>query len=168
MTGRMQQSIENQLGVLAESLSECLQPSADDGTRRETRPSERQDAVKIAGATATLLQALAKLKGTYRHDYQVVRRDEPQPRLRKGWSGKEEDLLTMAEYEALDQWSKEDYCRWSEGLPPRWGGWKKQPPDDPLDELIKLRTEIDRLSKLLAPPPPPEENRGSNKDAAKS
>lgn len=154
VTGRMQQSIEDQLAALALGVSECLQNARTIGPKNsldDSRSCERRDAVQFVSATAELLQAIAKVRGEFRHDYRVTRAgDRPAgPKLKIGWSGDEAALLNQAEYDALNQWEQEDYARWCEGLPPRFGGWKK--PVLP-----------------SGAPPTPLENRGSNADAEES
>ena len=172
VSGRIQKAVEDQIAALAEGMSECLQTarSAANDLINDTRSGDRGDAVKIAGATAQLLQAIAKLKGSYRHDYNIRREAERpnKPKLRVGWSGREEDLLTQAEYDALDVFEQEDYLLWCEGEPFRFNGFRKKPLPEPAsqDELDKLSAEVGRLGRVLRDrTPSPLENRGSNNDA---
>lgn len=176
-SGRVQQAIEDQIAALSNGVSDCLQnaraaTTADDYIR--LRADERADAVKIVSATAELLQALGRLKGEFRHDYRVTRVDPSpgKPKLKLGWSGKPEDLLTQVEYDALNEWEQEDYDRWTDGLPPLFGGWKKKKKEEPAvtadwvrGELDDLRIEISQVARRLPLPP---ENPGSNADAGKS
>jgi hypothetical protein len=174
-TARMLKAVEDQIVTLAEGTSECLQAAhnAASDLINDTRAGDRQDAVKIAGATALLLQSLAKLKGSYRHDYNIRRASEPptRPRLKIGWSGRQEDLLTQAEYDALNEFEQEDYELWCAGEPPRFGGWKKKPAPEHVDaasqlEVDALRAEVVSLARAVRDrPPSPLENHGSNKDA---
>lgn len=171
-TGRMQKAVEDQIAALAEGMTECLQTArnAANDLINDTRSGDRQDAVKIAGATALLLNGLAKIKGSYRHDYNIRR--EPgavaKPKLRIGWSGRDEDLLTQAEYDALNEYEQEDYTLWCQREPPRFGGWKKKALSETASQadLDELRSEVGYLRRLLRDATPsPQENRGSNKDA---
>ena len=153
---RMQRAIEDQIVALSGGMTECLDTARTtafkDDPHGHRRSNERTDAMKLTQATAELLQALGKLKGGFQYDYRVTRTDTApsRPRLKLGWSGEVAELLTQAEYDALDEWDKSDYNRWTEGLPPEFGGWKRPA----------------RLAHTTDTPLPPE-NRGSNKDAAK-
>ncbi len=176
LSGRMQQAVEDQIAALTRGLSDCLdmaRTAKAENPFDDTRSSERRDAMQLASATAELLQAVAKLKGEFRHDYRITRNeDRPagKPALKVGWSGREADLLTQAEYDTLNEWEQVDYMRWTDGLPPRFGGWDEkrarrakeearpaaEAPDEGEDDGAGDRTPL------------PPENRGSNCDAAKS
>ena len=174
-TGRMQKAVEDQIAALAEGMNACLQTAqgAANDPSGGIRSNDRRDAVKIAGATALLLNGLAKVKGSYRHDYNIRRAPEPplKPRVKAGWSGREEDLLTQAEFDALNEFEMEDYTLWFNHEPFRFGGFKKKPVPEfaSQNDLDELSAEVDRLGRVLRDrAPSPLENRGSNKDADES
>src|ERR1700744_4206004 len=72
---RMQQSIEEMIASVSRGIGDCMdnaraaQPKslADD-----TRSSERRDAVQMVSSTAELLGSIAKLKGEFSHNYNIV------------------------------------------------------------------------------------------------
>lgn len=175
-SGRVQQAVEDQIAALSTGVADCLQNARAAATEDDfgrMRSDERADAVKIVSATAELLQALGRLKGEFRHDHRVTRVDPSpgKPKLKLGWSGKPEDLLTQAEYDALNEWEQEDYDRWTDGLPPKFGGWKKKEQAQAVTanwvqgELDDVYAQIQKLERRLPLPP---ENPGSNADAGKS
>jgi hypothetical protein len=172
LSERMQKAIEDQFTALAAGVTDCLESARAPASGKDgvSRACERADAVKIAEATAALLQAVARAKGAVRYDYRIMRDGEAgerKPKLRHGWSGVSSDLLTQAEYDALDEWEKEDYNLWTEGRPPRWNKWPNATTKSRLvtsRDLEQLRIELDEIRDRAAATPLPPENRGSNED----
>lgn len=132
----LQQAIEEQVLALTRGVHDCIErPGADGaqdaGSDRYLR--RRQCAAQIAAATARLLQSAARLKGEFRYDYRTTRLSRPSngradPDKHPDWipwNGDESLLLTQTEYDALRPREQWDYDRWTEGLPPAYGGWKK-------------------------------------------
>jgi hypothetical protein len=162
ISGRMRQAVEDQVAALTEDLVACL-ASARTADPKEPR-SERADAVKIAGATAVLLQSLTRATRGIRFEHRIVREQAPNaPRVRVGWNGDPSELLADKEYEALDDYEKTDYANWTNGLPPAYGVWRKDSYKKPatVDQLEALRQDVRSIARRIPLPP---ENRGSNTD----
>ena len=132
----LQQAIEEQVLALTRGVHDCIDTTGADGTQDASGDRylrQRQCAAQIAAATARLLQSAARLKGEFRYDYRTTRLNRPsngQPDPDKHpdwipWNGDEALLLTQAEYDALRPREQWDYDRWTDGLPPIYGGWKK-------------------------------------------
>jgi hypothetical protein len=154
VSGRMQKAIEEQVEALSSSVAHCL-----DG------PSPaRGEAAKLVSATAALLQAMARVKGEFRYNYEIRRSDGGKPMLKNGWTGYEDELLTEAEFDALTHEEQVDYERWTLGARPRFGGWKGK-------RKVEVRVIDEQGNTVSWEPfrrdPLPPENRGSNDDAAK-
>jgi len=165
VSARMQQAIEDQVAALTEDLVACLATArAADSKEAAGRSGERADAVKMAEASATLLQALARAKGGIRFEHRVTR-DAPEikPKVRLGWNGDPTELLADAEYEALDDYEKVDYCNWTYGLPPTYNVWRRDSYKKPatVDQLEELRKDLREVARRTPYPP---EKYGSNKD----
>lgn len=161
VSGRMQQAIEDQLAALSSSVADCLESArkADPNQDFHFRTHEREDAIKIVSVTAELLQAVARIRGQFQHNYSINRAGEgkSKPKLKLGWSGDEADLLNQAEYDALDEWEKEDYTAWVNGEPSPWSRWRPTSQDSKpvrYDELRALEKEIRVLKAALMPPLP--------------
>lgn len=176
VTARMQQAIEDQIVALSQGVTDCIEvvrTSKPKSGFDDTRSTERRDAVLIVEATATMLQAISKLKGEFRHDYHVTRMEDPlarKPKLKVGWSGDETELLTQVEYDALSEWEQIDYNRWTDGYPPRFGGWKKSRTErrKPRGDAISADAQIEQTATTAGTSPLPPKNRGSNADARDS
>jgi hypothetical protein len=168
VSARMQQAIEDQVAALTENLVACLATADSKQADGTGRSGERADAVKMAEASATLLQALARAKGGIRFEYHV-KRDAPEikPKVRLGWNGDPTELLSEAELDALDDYERADYCAWTNGSPPVYGVWRKDTYKRPatVDQLEALREDLRNVARRVPYPP---ENRGSNGDAGKS
>ena len=171
VSARMQQAIEDQVAALTENLVACLATArAADSKEADAagRSGERADAVKMAEASATLLQALARAKGGIRFEHRVTR-DAPEikPKVRLGWNGDPTELLSEAELDALDDYERADYCAWTNGSPPVYGVWRKDTYKRPatVDQLEALREDLRKIARRVALIPG---NRGSNTDAGQS
>ncbi|HEX4862236.1 MAG TPA: hypothetical protein VFV07_13445 [Rhizomicrobium sp.] len=171
VSARMQQAIEDQIAALTENLVACLATARAAGSKQEDgagSSDERTDAVKMAEASATLLQALARAKGGIRFEYHV-KRDAPEskPKVRLGWNGDPTELLSETELDALDDYERADYCAWTNGSPPVYGVWRKDTYKRPatVDQLEELREDLRKVARRV---PYPLENRGSNSDAGQS
>ena len=173
VSSRMQQSIEDMIAYFSEGVADCMEGARNVVPKDpydNRRSSERSDANKLMSTTAELLSSIAKLKGEFRQSYHVTRVSEPQQRRassKSGWNGDESQLLTQKEYDALGENEQIDYERWTEGLPPRFGGWRRpkvsKPEPSGDEELAALAQEIERVRKIATTPPP--QNSGSNTDA---
>jgi hypothetical protein len=176
VSSRMQQSIEDMIASFSEGVADCIEGARNvvpESAYDHRRSSERSDASKLMTTTAELLSSIAKLKGEFRQSYHVTRVSEPARKrapTKSGWSGDEAELLTQKEYDALSEEEQIDYERWTEGLPPRFGGWRRPKLDKPepaVDgEIAALAEEVERGLRIATTPPP--ENSGSNADAENS
>jgi hypothetical protein len=158
----LQQAIEEQVLALTRGVHDCIETSGADAAQDasgDRHLRRRQCAAQIAAATARLLQSAARLKGEFRYDYRTTRLSRPSncradPDKHPDWipwNGDESLLLTQTEYDALRPQKQWDYDRWTEGLPPVYGGWKKP------------NLEPDTLSDAqAAAADPPDEKCGSN------
>ena len=167
VSGRMQQSIENMIEFLAAGVGDCMDFARNAKPQNpydRERSSERDDAAKMVTTTAELLSSIAKLKGEFRHNYHVTRVNEgggpTTPKPDPYWNGDETQLLNREEYDALSMQEQVDYERWTNGLPPRFAGWKRpscassKPKAD--DSLKQLEEEIGRVEKMVSGTPHPE------------
>ena len=163
VSARMQQAIEDQIAALTEDLVACLATARAADPKEPTRSNERANAVDMAGATASLLQALSRAKNGIRLEHRVVREQQGAPRVRVGWNGDPTELLADAEYEALDDYEKVDYCNWTYGLPPTYNAWRRDSYKKPatVDQLEELRKDLREVARRTPYPP---EKCGSNKE----
>jgi len=180
VSSRMQQSIEDMIASLSRGVGDCLEnarTAKPENAFDNVRSSERNDATRIVSTTAELLASIAKLKGEFRQSYHVTRVNEvagdaqAEPKSAAYWKGDDADLLTQEEYDTLSHKEQVDYDRWTNGLPPRFGGWKRPkretPRHAPRDAVKELSEDVARAERILSATPHPE-NRGSNDDAGKS
>ncbi|MBV9992699.1 MAG: hypothetical protein JOZ72_15575 [Alphaproteobacteria bacterium] len=181
VSGRMQKAIEDQIAALADGLGDCLQGAREADVSdpyKNLRSSEREDAVKIVSATAELLQAIARLKGGFQHDYRIVR-VEPEggakatavPKQNGAkWpppDGYDEDTypyLTDEELLALNLDQRRAYWRMTASLPPH-RRWEERLAERDAADLARLKAEVDRIAAAY---PLPSENSGSNDDAGRA
>lgn len=173
VSGRMQKAIEDQVAALADGVGDCLRAARDfqtDNPYDNTRSSERDDAVKIVSATAELLQAIARLKGGFQHDYRIVRigpeNDAPLQTMPK-WQppeGYDEDTypyLSDGELLSLNLEQRRAYWRMTASLPPH-RRWEERLAERDAADLARLKAEVDRIAEAYPLPP---ESHGSNEDA---
>ena len=173
VSSRMQQSIENIIASASDGIADCMigaRNAVSEGPYDNRRSSERHDATKLMTTTAELLASIAKIRGEFSYNYHVTRVEEAAERGRRtvkpGWSGHNSELLTDKEYDLLTERERIDYERWTEGMPPKFGGWKRpkldasgSPIEDPVPAMNRGATPVD---------PPPPGNSGSNDNAAES
>jgi hypothetical protein len=170
---RMQQSIEDLIASLTEGVGDCLQnarTTEPESGFDDTRSSERRDAVNIASTAAEVLAAIAKLKGGFSHNYHVTRAEERPAAQEHGWNGDESQLPTRDGYDALTTREQVDYDRWSNGFPPKFGGWKRPKIDPPRkrDVARELAEDVARGERIATATPSPSQNGGSNAEPAET
>jgi hypothetical protein len=173
VSSRMQQSIEDMIAAFSSGVADCMEIARNvllEGPYDNRRSSERSDATKLMTTTAELLSSIAKLKGEFRQSYHVTRVNAPPQRqksTKSGWNGDDAELLTQAEYDALSRNEKIDYDRWTDGLPPRFGGWRRPRLDEAQPavdrEIAALAEEVERVRGIDTTPPL--EDSGSNADS---
>lgn len=165
---RMQQSIEEMIASVSQGIGDCMENARNAEPRSladNTRSSERTDAVRMMSSTAELLSSIAKLKGGFQYNYNVVRDASAEERALREEKKREASLMrTQSEVEAMSEEEYVDYHRAMKGLPPKfkktWHAVDRcmRALDD--RELVELEGEVARREKSTTTPLP--ENAGSN------
>jgi hypothetical protein len=171
---QMQQSIEDMIASVSRGIGDCMENARNAEPRSladNTRSSERNDAVHMMSSTAELLSSIAKLKGGFQYNYNVVRDASAEERALREEKKREASLMrTQSEIEAMSEEEYVDYHRAMKGLPPKFKKtWHAEDRyaralDD--RELVELEGEVARMNKPATTPLPG--NAGSNTNAAET
>ncbi|HTT98236.1 MAG TPA: hypothetical protein VMF58_09315 [Rhizomicrobium sp.] len=171
---RIQQSIEEMIASVSRGIGDCMENARNAEPRSladNTRSGERTDAVRMMSSTAELLSSIAKMKGEFQYNYNVVRDASAEERALREEKKREVALMrTQREVEDMSDEQYVDYHRAMKGLPPKfkktWHAMDRTGLALEDHELVELEAEVARKETPTSTPLP--ENAGSNTDAAET